>query len=290
MLCKQGYPSPQKDFYKVYVRSVTYNQVSYIEDCLQGVALQNTTFPFVHHVVDDASTDGEQDAIKAWMLDNCDMENAEFYDNDTCSITVVKNRTNPNCTLVVYFLKKNLHGNPKKQELFYPWEDVCTYEAICEGDDYWIDMRKLQIQTDFLDHNAIYGACYTNNKRKIEKEGIIINDKQVGGDISYSKMLRGNRITALTSVCRISILRNYYFDVIPSQRGWLQGDYPKWLYFAYYSKIRCLDEYTAVYRVVEGSISNQCSLNNMLRYIDSVASIRLYYIDKFGDFNGIKNQ
>lgn len=40
----QGYPMPPKDFYKVYVRSITYNQSQYIEDCLNGVAMQKTIY------------------------------------------------------------------------------------------------------------------------------------------------------------------------------------------------------------------------------------------------------
>ena len=55
---------PPKDFYKVYVRSITYNQSQYIEDCLNGVAMQKTDFPFVHHVIDDCCIDGELDFIK----------------------------------------------------------------------------------------------------------------------------------------------------------------------------------------------------------------------------------
>ena len=34
-----GFPKLQKDYYKVYVRSNTYNQALYIEDCLNGVAI-----------------------------------------------------------------------------------------------------------------------------------------------------------------------------------------------------------------------------------------------------------
>lgn len=64
----QGYPTPPKDYYKVYVQSITYNQSSYIEDCLNGVAMQKTDFPFVHHVIDDCSTDGDHEVIKAWIV------------------------------------------------------------------------------------------------------------------------------------------------------------------------------------------------------------------------------
>lgn len=42
----QGFHTPQKDYYKVNIQSCTYNQAPYIEDCLNGVAMQKTDFPF----------------------------------------------------------------------------------------------------------------------------------------------------------------------------------------------------------------------------------------------------
>ena len=40
-----------------------YNQSKYIEDALNGFIMQKTNFPFVCVIIDDASTDGEQDVI-----------------------------------------------------------------------------------------------------------------------------------------------------------------------------------------------------------------------------------
>lgn len=69
------YPSPIQN-YKVLVSCFTYNQSKYIEDALNGFVMQQTTFPFVRLVMDDASTDGEQDIIKVWMERECDMSKA----------------------------------------------------------------------------------------------------------------------------------------------------------------------------------------------------------------------
>ena len=166
----QGFPPMQKEEFKVYVRSLTFNQSAYIEDCLNGVSMQQTDFPYVHHVVDDCSTDGEQGVIKAWMEKNCDMENAEYYNNDFCTITLVRNNKNPNCTLAAYFLKKNMYGNPKKTELFSPWREACPYEAICEGDDLWISEKKLQRQYDTLEAHREVDICSCGAIR--EKDGV----------------------------------------------------------------------------------------------------------------------
>ena len=38
---------------------MTYNQAPYIKQCLDGFVMQQTKFPFVAIVVDDASTDNE---------------------------------------------------------------------------------------------------------------------------------------------------------------------------------------------------------------------------------------
>lgn len=47
----------------VSIRCTTYNQSSYINDALDGFVMQQTSFPFLALVVDDASTDGEQEVI-----------------------------------------------------------------------------------------------------------------------------------------------------------------------------------------------------------------------------------
>ena len=57
-----NYPAPKQE-YKVLVRCFTFNHSKYIEDTLNSFAMQQTNFPFVCLVIDDASTDGEQEVI-----------------------------------------------------------------------------------------------------------------------------------------------------------------------------------------------------------------------------------
>ena len=152
------YPSPEQK-YKVLVRCYTFNHSKFIEDALNGFAMQQTNFPFVCLVVDDASTDGEQEVIKKWMERECEMSKAETIDIPTSIVILVPHKSNVSCTFAFYLLKQNLYKvKGAKKKHVDPWRERCEYEALCEGDDYWIDPLKLQKQADFLDKNFEYSA------------------------------------------------------------------------------------------------------------------------------------
>lgn len=153
--------TPKHD-YKVLCFCITYNQAKYIEDTLNGFAMQKTNFPFACLVVEDCSTDGEQEVIKSWLNENCDMQKAEYIDLELSNVILVPHKSNKNCTFAIYLLKRNLWKEPKlKEELVKPWREHCEYEALCEGDDYWIESKKLQKQVEYLDtHSDIVISCH----------------------------------------------------------------------------------------------------------------------------------
>ena len=51
----------------VRVSCMTFNHHAYIEDAMNGFCMQETDFPFVCTIVDDASTDGEPEVIKKYL-------------------------------------------------------------------------------------------------------------------------------------------------------------------------------------------------------------------------------
>lgn len=172
------YPAPKRE-YKVLVKCLTFNHSKYIKDTFNGFAMQQTNFPFVCLVLDDASTDGEQDVIKNWMERECDMDRAEIIEIPTSVVIIVPHKNNSSCTFAFYLLKQNLYGTGKKDFYVNPWREKCEYEAICEGDDYWIDSFKLQKQVDYLDDNIECSMVVSNgyyvNENKNNKKKIIIN-------------------------------------------------------------------------------------------------------------------
>lgn len=277
----QGFPIPQKDYYKVYVRSITYNQAPYIEDCLNGVAMQQTDFPFVHHVIDDCSTDGEQEVIKAYLNNNCDMENAEYYDNDISSITIAKNKSNPNCTLVAYFLKRNIYKDRKKREELYSlWRDVCLYEALCEGDDYWIDNQKLQNQVVFLNSNIDYGIIHSNffiERNNTKTKGNW--GKATNGESFLDYLKEKYFINTPTVMFRLALYKKIDHSYL--KENFKMGDAPLWLELMHLSKIKKLDDYTSAYRILQNSASHSKDPANEFMFMKEGWIVRLYYAKKY---------
>lgn len=150
---------PKQD-YKVLCHCCTYNQAQYITETMDGFTMQKTSFPFVCYIIDDASTDGEQKVIGAYLDEYFDMTTAEYVEIESANIIIAKHKENKNCSFAVYFLKRNLWNEQVlKNEHIIPWREHCEYEAICEGDDYWISKDKLQRQVTALENNTHVNMC-----------------------------------------------------------------------------------------------------------------------------------
>ena len=154
----------QKIPFLVRVSCMTFNHASYIEDAMNGFTMQETTFPFVCTIIDDASTDGEPEVIKKYLLENFDFEDTATVRNeetDDYVMTFARHKTNRNCFFAVFFLKYNHYKKKSKNLYIAEWEDT-KYVAYCEGDDYWINPLKLQKQSDYMNSHLDCSATFGN--------------------------------------------------------------------------------------------------------------------------------
>lgn len=135
----------------VSVIITTYNQKQYVEQALESVLMQKTTFPYEVLVGDDASSDGTGDIIEGYARQNPGIVHA------------VKRKNNLGPTKNVYDLLLRAKGK---------------YIANCEGDDYWIDCKKLQLQVDFLEQHPTYSGC-THDCRIIDENGIPLPEQRL---------------------------------------------------------------------------------------------------------------
>lgn len=122
----------------VSIRCITYNQEKYIAQALDGFLMQETDFPFEIIVHDDASKDGTSKIIQ---------EYEKKFPKIIKPIYETENQYSKKDNSLDRIILPYLSGK---------------YTAYCEGDDYWTNKNKLQLQIDFLEKNPEYGFCCTD--------------------------------------------------------------------------------------------------------------------------------
>ena len=145
--------------YTVCTRCFTYNHAPFIKDTLDGFTMQRTKSPVVYVIVDDCSSDGEEEVISGYIKENFNLADpitTRKEETEDYVLTFAQHLRNKNCFFAVLFLKYRHWGKKPKQSYIVEWENNSKYLANCEGDDYWIDENKLQQQVDFLDNHPNY--------------------------------------------------------------------------------------------------------------------------------------
>jgi len=114
---------------------ITFNHENYIRQAIDSVLMQNVNFPYQIIIADDNSTDSTREILK------------EYEDKYKQTIKLIL--------------------QPQNKGAVKNWLDLIEYPkskyiAYLEGDDYWTDPDKLQLQVDFLENNADYSCHYFN--------------------------------------------------------------------------------------------------------------------------------
>lgn len=130
----------------VSVCTLTYNQQDFIRQTVESLLMQETSFEYEVVISDDGSTD------------------------DTLKIIqdIIKNHKNGH--RIKLLAHKNMGVLPNYIYTFPQCEG--KYIAFCEGDDYWTDPKKLEIQAEFLEKNPDYSICFHQVSR-ISDEKVI---------------------------------------------------------------------------------------------------------------------
>jgi glycosyltransferase involved in cell wall biosynthesis len=147
----EEFPHQVSDKPIVSVCVLTYQHKPYIKECLDGILMQQTNFPFEILIGEDSSTDGTREIC---------IEYAEKYPNKI--------------RLFLHHRENNIKINDSptgRFNLLYSFFIARgKYIALCEGDDYWTDPYKLQKQCDFLEANEDFSICFTYSQ-KVDEVG-----------------------------------------------------------------------------------------------------------------------
>lgn len=252
---------PEKYLLRVYC--ATFNHSAYVADALAGFVMQQTNFPYVCTIVDDASTDGAQRVIKRFVEKNFDVRNhsvAYEIDTEYGHVTFARHKTNENCYFAVVYLKEN-HYSQKKSKAPYltEWMDT-KFIALCEGDDFWTDPLKLQKQVDFLEAHEEYSLCFHKVDVLSEHE----EDKYLfsylkEGDYGARQIYRDWIVPTCSTMWR------YAGNPIENNPSVVFGDIYTWLQLAERGKLYCMGFVGATYRRHKGSASSDYPVQTSIK-------------------------
>lgn len=238
----------------VSICCLVYNHEPYLRQCFDGFVMQQTNFPIEVLVHDDASTDNSASIIREYTYKYPDLFKPIYQTENQYSKGV-------GVTRVYQF--------PRAKG---------KYIAMCEGDDYWIDPLKLQKQVDFLENNPAYGLVHTGYKTS---KGNVYKNQKFNKNGNYLKdFLIGRKIIATLTI----LFSKKIYNQTPKftiQEKFKVGDLPLRIELAKTSKIKYLNDVTAVYRILDKSASHSPNIEEVINFQKKTLLIRLFYIRQY---------
>jgi len=255
----------------VSIQCLTYNHENYIEDAIEGFLIQDTDFPFEVIIHDDASTDDTATIIKKYE---------ERYPKIIKPIYQEKNKFQEG--------KRNEIGDTIYKQI------RGKYIALCEGDDYWIDKDKLQLQLDAMmeDENIHLSFhpgkrldCLENNSEKI----IGVYSEEVTLLPFEVILTRPHGMIPTSSVVFSVKAKPMMIEFLNLNPLLTQGDIFMQMISAYNGGAKFINKPMSIYRYqTEGSWTHTYKVDNKFNIL--VLSSKIRYLISFHKFIGRKHE
>lgn len=236
----------------VSILLITYNQQDFISQAIESVLMQKVNFPYEIIIGEDLGPDNTR-AI-------CE----EYARKVECGETMVDSRK---ISIKVLPRTKNLGvaGN---------WCDCAQhaqgkYMMMLDGDDYWTDPNKMQMQVDFMESHPKCVICHTNMDVLYMNTGAIkpsgkrnVPEGMILQDVIYGR----EQITSSTICLRAEAVKQHIpFDTYVKE-DFPCEDWPTIVILSKYGEIRYLPQSTTVYRVGQASVTNEVNYDKIRRY------------------------
>jgi glycosyltransferase involved in cell wall biosynthesis len=233
----------------VSVVMITYNHSLYIKQAIESIISQKTNFDFELVICNDKSTDDTDTIIRETIASNPNGHKVKYYNNEV-----------------------NLGMMPNS---VYALEQASgKYIALCEGDDYWCDDQKLQIQADFLENNPDFSLCFHNVYLLTGTELKEDNPRKKIHEITTIKDLAKNNYIHTPSV----MYRNNLFELPKYFSEAPIGDYFLHMLNAQHGKIKYMDKIMSVYRIHNTSYwSSKKEAEQRIIMIDFLTKLKTYF-------------
>jgi len=242
---------------------ITYNHQDYIKQAIEGVLMQETDFEYELVVSNDNSPDNTNAVIQEIIA------------------------THPKAHVINYINREKNIGmlNNSRETL-----KLCKGEfiAICEGDDYWTDPKKLQKQVDFLSKNKDYAISFHKVKLH-EPDGSIIDDnitRLPKKHTTIEDLAKNGNFMHTPSIVYRNVDFSYpiQYEITPA------GDFFKQMLIAEHGKIHYIDEVMGVYRNGVGVWSTKDYLHRIKSTAIMFIAIHDYFKEKNNPITAILKQ
>lgn len=239
----------------VSVLMTTYNHERYLARAVESVLAQQTSFAVELVLGEDCSTDGTRALCEAY---------ASEYPGR------VRLVTGP----------ANIGWRANYLRTF----EACRgkYVAYCDGDDWWSDPHKLQMQVDLMESDPSCGMCYTRADNYYEADGRTTPDQEIHFT-DFDRLLLSLTIANCATLARRDLIARYYAEVRPAEHpDWKTDDAPMWLWFSVCSRVRYIPAVTAVHRRLPDSVSHSTAYRRRIEFCDSLMDISLWFDARYG--------
>jgi glycosyltransferase involved in cell wall biosynthesis len=251
--------------YKVSVLIVNYNNAPTLKRAIESVLCQATSFPYEIIVVDDGSTDGSEEFLRS-------------YENNSIALCYYKGMRN---FLIALFKHQGIMKTYRDGFRFCKGE----YLAICDSDDYFCDVNKLQKQVDYMDSNQDCGICYTKTYTEIGYQRYLMghSSNYLDSHLTFDDILRGRAEIHSPSM----MIRKRYFDKFVKfekfiKWGMFVWDLPIVLTFVKHCNLRYIDSYSAVWSKLPESFTQTRSKRKKLKLVFGYSWIKLWFVLRYG--------
>jgi glycosyltransferase involved in cell wall biosynthesis len=210
------------------VVTATYNHENYLEECINSVAAQECDYPIEHIIGDDASSDRTVEIIGDY---------ASKYRH-----------------IRAVLQKERTYGRGNTQAVLSAVNS--PYVALCDGDDYFLDTRKLQKQSMELDKRPEVALC----AHPVEVLNQESQQKKIFPDIRFLSpylFMKGRTIFAMKDILK----RNFIQTNSVMYRWRFVDGIPGW--FNYY--VAPLDWYLHILHAETGKILYQYETMSVYR-------------------------
>lgn len=241
---------------KISVVMITYGHENYIREAIEGVLIQEGNFELELIIANDCSPDATDEIISEILC------------------------THPKAGIIRYFKHENNIGM-MSNFIFALQQAKGKYIALCEGDDYWIDINKLNKQVTFLESNPQYVLSFHNAKVLNITNGYLSMFVDEYKCLEYKAIDLFDKWLIPTASM---VFRNVFDESMPDfVAKATHGDLALQVYLNEFGKFYAFNDVMSVYRINESSvtINSFSSLKHNNAHIEQLQLMNSFFNRKY---------